>query len=194
MHHIYHTQGFVLSSRNKGEADKILTIYTRELGLVRAVAQGIRLAKSKSRFALQDFSFANIDFVKGKEFWRITSSAPINYFPFLKSDKDSISIVFQVAKLIEKLCVGEEANEKIFDTLIQMLYILDTNQISPQKREALELYLVFRIVYELGYVGDSKKIEEFLGDDIDQSKIENLLKEKTSIIALINRAIRESHL
>lgn len=194
MHHIYHTQGFVLSSKNKGEANKIFTIYTRELGLVRAVAQGIRLSKSKSRFALQDFSLAHIDFVRGKEFWRITSSASINHFPFLKRDKDSISVIFQVSKLIEKLCTGEEANEKIFDALIQILYILDSEQISSENREALELYVVFRIVYELGYVGDSEKIEEFLGDDIGQSKIENLLKEKTSIVALINRAIRESHL
>jgi DNA repair protein RecO (recombination protein O) len=61
MHHIYHTEGFILSSRNVGEANKILTIYTREIGFVKALAQGVRLVKSKLRFALHDFSYTNID-------------------------------------------------------------------------------------------------------------------------------------
>jgi len=64
MHHIYHTHGFILSSRNNGEANRMLMIYTREMGLIRAVAQGIRLHKSKLRFTLQDFSYVNVDLVR----------------------------------------------------------------------------------------------------------------------------------
>ena len=67
MHHIYHTEAFVLGSRNVGEANKMLSLYTRELGLVYAHAQGIRLGKSKLRFGLQDFSHATVDLVQGKD-------------------------------------------------------------------------------------------------------------------------------
>ncbi len=193
-HHIYHTEGFVLGTKNRGEANKVITIYTRELGLLRASAQGIRLAKSKSRFALQDFSYAKVDLVRGKEFWRVTSSTPVNSFPYLRRDKKSLSLIFQISKLLERLCAGEEANEKIFDSLIQTFYLLDNEDLDEKSREAMELYLVFRIVYELGYVGESENIAKYLGEEFNHTKIDSFLKERTSIVAHINKALRESQL
>ena len=95
-HHIYHTQGFVLSSRNVGEANKILTVFTRELGLIRATVQGIRLNKSKLKFSIQDLSFATIDFVKGKEVWRITSAKSITSFPLARANNDSLVLIMRI--------------------------------------------------------------------------------------------------
>jgi len=193
MHHIYHTHGFILSSRNVGEANKVFTIYTRELGLVRAVCQGIRLGKSKNRFALQDFYYANIDFVRGKEVWRVTTAKPLNSFPFARRNKDSILLIGRVSSLLDRLCKGEESNIEIFDDLLQALYILDSD-IEKEKREALELHLVLRIMNSLGYVGDNKVLSKYLGSTFEDSKIESLLKERQSIISHINKAISESHL
>jgi DNA repair protein RecO (recombination protein O) len=193
MHHIYHTHGFILSSRNVGEANKVFTIYTRELGLVRAVCQGIRLSKSKNRFALQDFYYSNIDLVRGKDVWRVTTAKPINSFAFARANRDSILLVARVSSLLDRLCKGEESNTEIFDDFIQALYILDS-EIEKEKREALELHLVLRIMNSLGYIGDNKILSKYLISSFDDSKIEDLLKERQSIISNINKAISESHL
>ena len=120
MHHIYHTHGFILGSRNKGEANKMLTIYTREMGLVRAMVQGIRLHKSKLRFSLQDFSYATIDLVRGKDIWRVTSAKNISSFPFARTSRSSLLIIVHVSSLLERLCDGEESNEKIFDDFVRI--------------------------------------------------------------------------
>lgn len=194
MHHIYHTHGFILSSRNKGEANKMLTVYTREMGLVRAMVQGIRLHKSKLRFALQDLSYSSIDFVRGKDVWRVTSSKNISTFPFARRDKESLLIMARVSSLIERLCDGEESNEKIFDDFIQALYLMDDDNISSNKREALELHLVLRIMNSLGYIGDTESLQDYLGGDIGEERTESLLKEKRSIISHINKALNESQL
>ena len=194
MHHIYHTHGFVLSSINKGEANKMLTVYTREMGLVRAMVQGVRLHKSKLRFAIQDFSYANIDFVRGKDVWRITSAKNINTFPFARSSRPSLLIIARISKLLERLCDGEESNEKIFDDFMQALYLLDDDSITDSSREAIELHLVLRIMNTLGYIGDSSNLIDYLGGDISIDKTEILLKEKRSIISHINKALNESQL
>lgn len=194
MHHIYHTNGFVLSSRNKGEANKMLTVYTREMGLVRAMVQGIRLHKSKLRFSLQDFSYANIDFVRGKDVWRITSARNISTFPYARSSKDSLLIIARISKLLERLCDGEESNEKIFDDFIQVLHLLDDINISKKSREALELHVVLRIMDSLGYIGESEMLSQYMGGSIDLDKTEILLKERQSIISHINKALNESQL
>lgn len=194
MHHIYHTHGFILSSRNMGEANKMLTIYTREMGLVRAIAQGIRLHKSKLRFTLQDLSYVNVDLVRGKELWRVTSAKHISSFPFARADKSSLLLIVRVSKLLERLCAGESQNENIFDDFIQALYLLDNENVSSKSREALELHLVLRIMNSLGYIGDSEILSKYLFSSFDESKTETLLRERQSIIAHINRALNESQL
>jgi DNA repair protein RecO (recombination protein O) len=194
MHHIYHTHGFILSSRNSGEANKMLTIYTREMGLVRATSQGVRLAKSKLRFTLQDFSYAKIDLVRGKEIWRVTSATNITSFPYARSDRQSLLLIARIGKLIERLCDGEEESGKIFDEFIQALYLLDDSTILSTTREALELHLVLRIMNALGYIGDSEILYQYLSTPFNQIEIETLLKERQSIISHINKALNESQL
>ena len=194
MHHIYHTHGFILSSKNTGEANKMLTIYTREMGLVRALAQGIRLHKSKLRFTLQDFSYVNVDLVQGKELWRVTSAKHISSFPLARSGAFSLVLMTRVSKLIERLCTGESPNENIFDDFIQALYLLDDKNISSSSQEALELHLILRIMNSLGYIGDSAILSKYLSSSFDYSKTKSLLKERQSIIAYINKALNESQL
>ena len=194
MHHIHHTHAFILSSRNTGEANKMFTIYTREMGLVRAMAQGVRLHKSKLRFTLQDFSYANVDLVRGRDMWRVTSARHISSFPLARSNSFSILLIARVSKLIERLCDGEVEHETIFDDVVQALHLLDSDDINPHSREALELHLVLRIMNTLGYIGDSGALREYLSSDFDHSKTEKLLKERQSIIAHINKALNESQL
>jgi DNA repair protein RecO (recombination protein O) len=194
MHHIHHTHGFIVGSRNTGEANKILIIYTREMGLIRAVAQGIRLHKSKLRFGLQDFSYAAIDLVRGRDIWRVTSATTVTSFPVARMQRESLLLIARVSKLIERLCDGEEANATIFDDFIQALHLLDDQGLQPSSRQALELHLVLRIMNTLGYIGESAMLSEYLQSDFDQSQTERLLKEKQSIIAHINRALTESQL
>lgn len=194
MHHIYHTQGFVLSSRNVGEANKIIIIYTKELGLIRAVAQGIRLHKSKLRFTLQDFSYVNVDLVKGRDIWRVTSAKHISSFPLARSNMASVILISRVSKLLERLCGDEVANEDIFNDFIQALYLLDDTNILPPYREALELHLVLRVMNSLGYIGDSDILAKYLSSSFDIGKTEILLKERQSIILHINKALNESQL
>lgn len=194
MHHIYHTHGFVLSSKNKGEANKMLTVYTREMGLIRAMVQGVRLHKSKLRFALQDLSYAKIDFVRGREIWRITSARNINTFPLARSSRDSLFLIGRISSLIERLCDGEDPNIKIFDDFIQGLYLLDDDNVLKDKIEALEIHLVLRIMDSLGYIGESDMLGDYLGGEINLQNTESLLREKRSIISHINKALNESQL
>lgn len=194
MHHIYHIHGFILSSKNIGEANKIFTIYTREMGLVRAIAQGVRLQKSKLKFSLQDFSYSEIDLVRGRDIWRVTSARNITSFPYTRHNFESILLIARISNLLERLCDGEESDTTIFDDLIQSLYILDDENISLLKREAIELHLVLRIMNSLGYIGESTLIADYLSKPFDQDKIVSLLKDKKSIISHINKALNESQL
>jgi recombinational DNA repair protein (RecF pathway) len=164
------------------------------MGLIRATVQGIRLNKSKLRFSLQNFYYAKIDLVRGLDIWRVTSATGINSFPFARQDRESLLLIARVSKLLERLCGGEESNQNIFDDLIEALILLDDVNFKEEKREALELHLVLRIMNSLGYIGDSKILANYLGTRFNDSLIEDLLKERQSIINHINKALNESQL
>ncbi len=92
------------------------------------------------------------------------------------------------------MCDGEESHIKIFDDFTQSLYLLDDLNTSNETRTALELYLVLRIMNTLGYIGESSILSEYLESDFNTIETKNLLKERQSIIAHINKALNESQL
>ncbi len=163
-YHIYTTKGIVLSERAVGEADRIYTILTRDLGKIQAQAIGARKNTSKMRGSIEPFSLSNISFVKGKNYWRLTSAESIK----------RISALPQIAKpfsLIEKLVQGEEPHPELFDTVEQFI-------LSPKTEdEMFEIQMVSQILFHLGYL---KKTDL----DLD----------KKSLIKAINEGIQSSHL
>lgn len=193
-HHIHHTEGIILSHRIRGEANKMLSIYTLEHGLINAMAQGIRLHKSKLRFGLQDLSYAKIDLVRGRDIWRVTSATPINTFAYARLNKENLAFMLRVSKLIERLCSGEEGNSIVFIDTVQAFMVLDDENIKTETREALELHLVLRILHNLGYIGDNLDLATYLGGGFEEEKMQEVLFNKRSIVLAINQALRESQL
>ena len=141
-YHIYTTQGIVLRHWPLREADRVYSILTRDLGLVRASATGVRKEESKLRSSLEPFSLSLVSLVKGKEYWRITSA---------RLEQRLSPELAQPFSLLEKLIRGEDSNPELFDTITEFLG--DTMIYhSVGEKELLEIKLVSRILYHLGYM------------------------------------------
>ena len=151
MYRIYHTEAFVLGSRPKGEDSKILILYTRELGLIYAHAQGIRKISSKLRFTLQDFSHARVDLVRGKEVWRVTTASPLVSHKTVCHSPIAERIVARITSLVMRLVTGEESNEEVFSAMMRAYDLLAVPHDAAQYR-VIELLSVARILVALGYL------------------------------------------
>ena len=66
-YHIYTTPGIVLRHRPLREADRVYIILTRDLGLIRASAIGVRKETSKLRGALEPLSLSMTSWVTMKK-------------------------------------------------------------------------------------------------------------------------------
>src|SRR3989344_2202782 len=104
MHSIYKTEGLVLASRGVGEANKIYDILTKDLGLIRATAQGVRNQGSKLRPHLGEFSASEVAFVRGKTGWRVTdANLRVNYHLQLMMDKEKSTVAARIFSLLRRL-------------------------------------------------------------------------------------------
>lgn len=192
MHHKYHTEGFILESRNFGEANKYLTIFTRELGVVKAAAQGVRLLKSKLRYALQDYSYARIDLVRGRDIWRVTSAAPLS--TDIKINPDLYVIYTRLLRLVDRLSPGEEPNPEVFDSLVNSFTFLERGEIGKEHVRDAEAVMVLRLLSELGYVGDTDATSSIVQSPLSLELLLQVSSKRASLIAEINNSLRESQL
>ncbi|MEI6396695.1 MAG: recombination protein O N-terminal domain-containing protein [Candidatus Taylorbacteria bacterium] len=195
MHAIYTTPGFIVGSGQYGEAGKLISIFTREMGLVRAVAQGIRFEKSKLRYHTTDYSFGTFSLVRGKEVWRLTS-AQSNFASSPNNDGLVQSFWAQISVLLRRLLQGEEANAQLFDALLACNTFLKEVDIDKKPDlDTVESLLVIRILHTLGYIGDDKDIHGFIySNDFTPSLLDLAMRKRTSINQHINKALKESHL
>lgn len=193
MHHIYHTEGIILGSKNFGEADKIFYIYTKELGMVYAVATGIRKLSSKLRFVLQDYMHVNVDLVRGRDIWRVTTASKSGKTFLFKEKTEQLKVVAQISLLCRRLLAGEEVNEKLFMDLSQgfsMVYYADS-------KDALvnaEIVVVLKLLSNLGYIRENKWTEGLLNFPFDNEILAEVEKSKPNILREINQALRETHM
>lgn len=195
MHSILTTQGFILGSKNYGEADKIFLVFTKEFGLIYASAQGIRLEKSKLRYYGQDYSFRVFSLVKGREYWRITNIQEIEKNDESKIDyvaNDEVNgIIIRLANLLRRFLQGEEPNEPLYELVESVLYTNINSELLP----TLESLLVLRVLNLLGYIGNNSEISIGLeGNMSDELYIKNLQNKRVIFNQHINKAIKESHL
>jgi DNA repair protein RecO (recombination protein O) len=193
MHHIYHTEAIILSSKNYGEAGKYYSLFTRDLGLVNASAQGVRKISSKLRFVLQDFSYVKVDLIKGKDFWRITSASKTNKLESISKNTISVHIFSNIARLLKRLLAGEYPNEGLFTDLIKGLHFLEKCKFQNEA-ENIEVIIVLRILNNLGYIGGNEFLKNIVKSPFEEDIILEANHSRVKILFEINKAIKETHL
>lgn len=209
-HHMYAittTPGFIIESRPRGEAGKLLSIFTRDLGLVLASAQGIRLEKSKLRYHSQEYSFGEFSFVRGKEFWRLTSANGDSRRSTLRvvrrvDLRNEQELIGRIALLLRRLLHGEEPHPELFEHLEgSTRFLFDHNDqnreagLSIKQFEILESIIVFRILHLLGYIGNDKNLDpRLIAGQLSIEFLDEVAEQKGNINRHINKALKESHL
>jgi len=193
MHHIYHTEGIILGSKGYGEAGKCYYIFTRDLGLIYASAQGVRKMSSKLRFILHDFAYIRVDLVQGKDFWRVTSASKTNELEQITRNPGSLAIFAKVANLLRRLLAGVESNPTLFHDLKVGLQVLEKSK-SKDELASIEIIFVLRILHNLGYIGENEALIGVIKSPFEPELVFQATKERARMLSIINKALKETHL
>ncbi|WP_373598605.1 DNA repair protein RecO [Paraclostridium bifermentans] len=120
---ILNTQGIVLRSARYKENDLILTIFTRKLGKVSAIAKGAKRNKSSLLSSSQVFSYSNYTLKKQGNMYRISQSETIKSFYNIAYDIDAFSYATYITSLVEGSIYENQTNNRLFVLLAQTLYL-----------------------------------------------------------------------
>lgn len=137
------TDAINLKSYNLSESDKIIVMYSKDKGLIKGVAKGVKKPKSKLG-ARMDLLVANkLMLYKGKSLDRICQADVLNTFNRTRRDMDKIFYSMYVSEVVNNFGVEDDpCSNEVYDLLYKTLeHISD----AENKTEMLLACLKFQL-------------------------------------------------
>lgn len=123
---LYKDEGIVLRTIKLGESDRIVTLFTRSNGKVRAVAKGIRKTKSRFGGRLEPFTRVQLLIYQGRNLDTITAADILTSFDEVRTDYSRLLSAAAMVELVEKITPDRERAVNIYALLLAGLRSLAT--------------------------------------------------------------------
>lgn len=193
----HHTNALILTGYDTGEADRIYSLLTPDLGKVYAKAHGVRAHHSRHKPSLQTLSEAQVSLIRGKAGWRITNVTPIrSLYVSLASDTEKLSLMVRIVRLVKRLVTGEGSGEQTFAVVASFSDALAGRDFSPRDLKSLETLCVMRLMATLGYLKHEPSFAPFLEDQENFSP-ETLIAfspQVPNVVRALNESLEATHL
>ena len=145
----YKTEGVVLKRSNFGEADRIITLYTKHYGKITGLAKGIRKLTSRKRGALEIFNQVIFFVAKGKGMEIITEAEVLNPFSSWRKDLKKVGVAYEFCEMVDKLTAEGIAQPEVYELLVTALNRLGT--ISREELPAVIERFAGLLLKQLGF-------------------------------------------
>ena len=138
--------GLVLRVTDTKESDKILTVFTAELGKISVIARGARQKNSRLAAASQLFAWSEMTLYKRGEWYYLSAADPMELFAGLQTDLVRLSLAAYLSELTE-FVAGEDTPE-LLRLLLNGLYALSALKKPPT---AVKPAFTFRLLALAGF-------------------------------------------
>lgn len=166
----FKTEGIILKRKNFGEADRILTVFTKKHGKIKVLAKGVRRITSRRGPNVELFNLVTLFIHKGRNFDILTEAQVQNTFPGIRKNLELIGLAYHVCELIDGLCPEHQLHSKVFDLLVKTLTELENNLIHEFEVELL---------IELGFLPPLPSVNNINTTSYIEQLLERKLKTKT---------------
>jgi len=144
----YAANGIVLRRIDLGEKDRILTIYTKELGKLGAVAKGSRRPGSKLAAASEPFTYSKMLLATGRDLDVLTQADIRESFPNVKNAMTTVAHGVYLLELTSHFVDERQPNPDLFDSLLRSMYVLEGGTDAEVTARRFELDLLRILGYE----------------------------------------------
>jgi DNA repair protein RecO (recombination protein O) len=162
---LYRVQAIVLKRSDFGEADRLLTLFTPDLGKIRAIAKGARKPSSRKSGHVELFTHSALLLAKGRNLDIVTQADTLNAFLPLRENLDRLGFAYYLAELVDRFAEegdssaraerdaatnddGMVENQPLFDLLLHSLMWLGEEATEPA---LLARFFELHLLTYLGY-------------------------------------------
>jgi DNA repair protein RecO (recombination protein O) len=146
---VYKAEGIVLRRHVIGEADRTLTLFTREHGKLRAVARGSRKITSRLGGRVEPLTHGQFLLARGRSLDVVAQVEVIRAFPGIRDDLVRSGYAAYVAELVDRFLPERDRHVEVFDLVLRALAGLE--HADEEQAETGTLWFALRLASDLGY-------------------------------------------
>ncbi len=143
----YQVEALIIRKIKLGEADRIISLYTPEMGKIEAVAKGVRRPKSKMAGHLELLTHSRIRLARGRNLDTIIGSETLEGYLALKNDLWLTSCGLYIAELVNQFAPERVSDPGLFHLLMDTLTWLSAGAGTELILRYFELSLLHRTGY-----------------------------------------------
>ncbi|MBR3438310.1 MAG: DNA repair protein RecO [Clostridia bacterium] len=120
----FSTDGLVLKSADVGESDRVITVLTKDYGVVRAFSNGAKRLRNSKQSATQPLCYSHFSFYQSKDSYVVDDAQSIETFFRLRDDIEKLSLAQYFCELASELAPEMEESEDYLKLVLNCLYML----------------------------------------------------------------------
>jgi DNA repair protein RecO (recombination protein O) len=109
-----HTEALILFKEGWREADLLVTLFTRDFGKIRALAQGARKHGAKLQGHLEPGTMAYVSIVTGRAGYRLVGSRSISQYPRIGESLSKVRLREAVLEVLNRSLFEERGGDESF--------------------------------------------------------------------------------
>ena len=121
------TEGIILKRSNFGEADRILTVYTKHYGKIKILAKGVRKISSRRGGIIEIFNHVILFLYQGKNFDLLTEAEVKNTYQSWRKNLKKVGLAYYFCEIVDKLTPEEQPHQRVFESLKDSLNKIETD-------------------------------------------------------------------
>ena len=166
--------GIILKRRNTGEADRILTVLTQNLGKIKVRAPGVRRILSRRSPHIEPLNLSVLTLYKSTSlsFPILTEAAPLERFSSIKKDLKLIGFAYYLCELVSSFCPQNQENREVFFLLKNTLFELTNGNNSL----SLISYFEKELLRVLGFWREANLLKSKDSKEVIEGILERRLK------------------
>lgn len=145
---LYRVEAIVLKRTDHGEADRLLTLLTPDLGKMRAIAKGVRKPSSRKSGHVELFTHCALMLARGKANDVVTQADTIDSFIELRDNLDRVGYAYYIAELVDRFSEEATENRALYDLFLNTLGWLGIASTDPV---LLARFFELRLLQFVGY-------------------------------------------
>ncbi len=119
------TDGLIIKQQNIGEQDRLVTVLTRDLGIIRAFVRQGKNIKSRSCASTGLLCYSQITLYKSKkDYYTVENAVLTNMFSDLRYDLSRLSLAEYFCELAATVCPQEQEADEHLRLILNALHLL----------------------------------------------------------------------
>ena len=152
----FRLEAVVLRHNDWGEADRLLWLFSLEMGKIRAIAKGVRKPRSRKAGHLEPFTRVSLLLARGRDLFIITQAETLDAFLSLREGLVGVTYASYVVELLDRFSYEEGENRALYRLLVDTLMHLS-------QAKNIELVLRYYEVRLLDIVGFRPQLFQCMG-------------------------------